>query len=62
MDNDAKFYSEDPYVIQLQKELEISEKKRKEIEIENANLKRIQSNSGKELLLEDVVKAARMTK
>lgn len=60
MENDAKFYTEDPYVNQLQKDLEISEKRRKEVEIENAMLKRLKDNTGMELLLEEVEAAGKV--
>jgi hypothetical protein len=53
MENDAKFYTEDPYVNAMQLELDEVKRKLKEVEIENANLKRIKDASGQELLLEE---------
>lgn len=49
-----KTFTEDPYVIQLMKELEIEKEKSKNLEIELANKKR-EEITGKILLLEGVV-------
>lgn len=57
--NDAKFYTEDPYVNAMQLELDAVKRKLKEVEIENANLKRIEDASGQELLLEETIDMAR---